>query len=183
MLIYWLSPSRFSLLRSLSLCVIVGPWMFLYRHYTSNLSCLISNSLKSRNVYRSRSHVAAQQDQISCNLLAGNLLGKHKASMEIKQESHAQLSSLANLCFSCAMSLPWTTPCWLLTLWLPLLAIPPLHSACSYNPICATWNFTLVVWSVMVLWVATNGAAMKPRAFYGAWHKVVLLRTCWYWGF
>ena len=47
-------------------------------------------------------------------------------------------------------------PHWLLTLWLPLLAIPPLHSACSYDPICATWNFTLGVWSVMVLWVATT---------------------------
>ena len=74
------------------------------------------------------------------------------------------------------MSLPWTTPSWLQTLWLYLLA----HSACSYNPICATWNFTLVVWSVMVLWVATNGATMKLRASYGrptqgcaAWHALV----------
>ena len=50
-------------------------------------------------------------------------------------------------------------PHWLLILWLPLLAISPLHSACSYDPICATWNFTLGVWSVMVLWVAT----MLPR--------------------
>ena len=47
-------------------------------------------------------------------------------------------------------------PCWLLTLWLPLFAIPPLHSACSYDPICATWKFTLGMWSVMVLWVATT---------------------------
>ena len=61
------------------------------------------------------------------------------------------------------MSLPWTTPCWVQTLWLSLLA----HSACSYNLICATWNFTLVVWSVMVLWVATNGAVTKPRAYCG----------------
>ena len=47
-------------------------------------------------------------------------------------------------------------PRWLLTLWLPLLAIPPLHIVCSYNLICATWNFTLGVRSVMVLWVATT---------------------------
>ena len=46
-------------------------------------------------------------------------------------------------------------PCWLLNLWLPLLAIPPMHSACSYDPVSVTWNFTLGVWSVMVLWVAT----------------------------
>ena len=49
----------------------------------------------------------------------------------------------------------WSPPCWVLTLWLPLFAIPPLHSACSYDPICATGKFTLGVWSVMVLWVAT----------------------------
>ena len=100
-----------------------------------------------------------------------------KACVKIKQESHAQLPSLANLRFSCAMSLPWTTLCWFLTLWLPLLTIPPLHSACSYNPIRATWNFTLVVWSVMVLWVAT----MVPRWNQGHpmdhGHKVVLLGT------
>jgi hypothetical protein len=35
----------------------------------------------------------------------------------------------------------------------------------------------------MVLWVATNGAAMKPRASCGCTHKVVLLGTRWYHGF
>jgi hypothetical protein len=43
----------------------------------------------------------------------------------------------------------------------------PLYNACFYHPNCVTWNFTLVVWSVMVLWVATNGAATKPRASCG----------------
>ena len=56
----------------------------------------------------------------------------------------------------CCVLIIGSPPCWLLTLWLPLLAIPPLHSAYSYDPICATWNFTLGVWSVMVLWVATT---------------------------
>ena len=101
------------------------------------------------------------------NLSFGNHLGRRKACGEFKQESLAQLSLAIKLCFSYAMSLPWTTPCWLLTLSLPLLAIPPLHSAYSYHPIYTTWNFTLVVWSVMVLWVATNGATMKPIASCG----------------
>ena len=106
-----------------------------------------------------------------------------KACVKIKQESHAQLSSLVNLvnlCFSCAMSLPWTTPCWLLTLWLPLLAIPPLHSACSYDPICATWNFTLGVWSIMVLWVATTVPRWNRGHPVDRGHKVVLLGMHWY---
>ena len=95
-------------LQIISLLYQLNLWV-VYWLYPSNLTCLISNSLKSQNVYRSWSHVAAQQDQISCNLLFGNLLGNCKTCVELKQESHTQLSSLVNLCFSCAMSLPWTT--------------------------------------------------------------------------
>ena len=32
---------------------------------------------------------------------------------------------------------------------------------------CATWNFSLSVWSIMVSWVVANGAATKPRASCG----------------
>jgi hypothetical protein len=38
------------------------------------------------------------------------------------------------------------------------------------QPIGATWNFTFVVCLVMVLWVAADGAATKPRASYGCRH-------------
>ena len=48
--------------------------------------------------YQSWSHVAAQQDQISCLSLYGNHFGGHKAYMEILQESPAQLSSAIRLC-------------------------------------------------------------------------------------
>ena len=75
-------------LQIISLIYQLNLWV-VYWLYPSNLTCLISNSLKSQNVYRSRSHVAAQQDQISCNLLSGNPLGKRKAYAELKQESHA----------------------------------------------------------------------------------------------
>jgi hypothetical protein len=44
---------------------------------------------------------------------------------------------------------------------------PPLYNACFYHPNYVTWNFTLVVWSVVVLWVATNGATTKPRSSCG----------------
>jgi hypothetical protein len=58
----------------------------------------------------------------------------------------------------------WSPPCWFLTLWLSLFAIPLLHNACSYNLIGATRSFTLVVCSVMVPRLAIYGAAMEPRA-------------------
>ena len=73
-------------------------------------------------------------------------------------------------------------PCWLQTLWLSLFAIPLLHNACSYNLIGATRNFTLVVSSVMVLWLTFYGAMTKLRASCGRAHKVVLLGTRWYQG-
>jgi hypothetical protein len=38
------------------------------------------------------------------------------------------------------------------------------------QPIGATWNFTFIVRLVMVLWVATDGAATKPRASCGCRH-------------
>jgi hypothetical protein len=38
------------------------------------------------------------------------------------------------------------------------------------QPIGATWDFTFIVRLVMVLWVATDGAATKPRASYGCRH-------------
>jgi hypothetical protein len=68
------------------------------------------------------------------------------------------------LCCVLIFGLP---PCWLLTLWLPLLAITPSLSACSYNPICATWNFSFGEGLVMVLRLAFYGAATKPRASCG----------------
>jgi hypothetical protein len=40
------------------------------------------------------------------------------------------------------------------------------------QPIGATWNFTFVVRLVMVLWVAADGAATKPRASCGCRHMV-----------
>ena len=58
----------------------------------------------------------------------------------------------------------WSPPCWFLTLWLSLFAIPLLHNACSYNLIGATGNFTLGVCPVMVPWLAIYGAATEPRA-------------------
>ena len=69
----------------------------------------------------------------------------------------------------------WSPPCWFLTLWLSLFAIPLLHNACSYNLIGATGNFTLVVCPVMVPRLAIYGAATKPRASCGCTHKAVLL--------
>jgi len=80
-----------------------------YWLYPSNLVCFISKYLKSLNVYQSWSHVAAHKIKSHVTLLSGNLLGKDQACVELKQESHAQLSMLVNLCFSCAMPLPWTT--------------------------------------------------------------------------
>jgi hypothetical protein len=38
------------------------------------------------------------------------------------------------------------------------------------QPIGATWNFTFIVRLVMVLWVAADGATMKPRASCGCRH-------------
>ena len=65
------------------------------------------------------------------------------------------LQQLGYVLLRCVLTF-WSPPCWFLTLWLSLFAIPPLHSACSYDPIWATWKITLGVWSVMVLWVATT---------------------------
>jgi hypothetical protein len=108
------------------------------------------------------------------NLLSSNLPGKLKACVELKQESHAQLSLLVNPYFSCAMSLPWTTPCWLQTLWLPLL-LSLFASACSYATNLCHVRF-------LVGCMFGNGVLIKDRQChdetespYGCTHKVVLL--------
>ena len=98
-----------------------------------------------------------------------------------------------NLILSCLWQLSYvllrcvlifrSPPCWFLTLWLSLFAIPLLHNACSYNLIGATGNFTLGVCPVMVPWLAIYGAMTKPRASCGCTHKAVLLGTRWYRGF
>ena len=122
----------------------------------SNLVYFVSNSFKSLDVYQSWSHVAARQDQISCNLY---LVITMVDTMRLwKLNKSLLLSCLRQLGYVllCCVLIFWSPPCWVLTLWLPLFAIPPLHSACSYDPICVTWKFTLGVWSVMVLWVATT---------------------------
>ena len=124
--------------------------------YPPSLVCFVSNSFKSLDVYQSWSHVAAQQDQISCNLYLVITLVDPRRKWKLSKS--LLLSSLWRLGYVllCWVLIFWSPPCWVLTLWLPLFAIPPLHSACFYDPICATWKFTLGVWSVMVLWVATT---------------------------
>ena len=116
----------------------------------------VSNSFKSLDVYQSWSHVAAQQDQISCNLyLVITLVDPRRKWKFSKSPLLSCLRQLGYVLLRCVLIFR-SPPCWLLTLWLPLFAIPPLHSACSYDPICATWKITLGVWSVMVLLVATT---------------------------
>ena len=96
-------------LQIISLLYQLNLWV-VYRLYPSNLACLISNSLKSWNIYQSWSRVVAQQDQISYySFYLVISLVKTRRAWKLKQESHARLSSLVNLCFFCAMSLPWTT--------------------------------------------------------------------------
>ena len=98
---------------------------------------------------------------------------------KFKQESHAQSSSLVNLCFSCAMSLPWTTPCWLLTLWLPLLAIPPCMVLAPMQP-----NLCHV--RILVGCMFSNGGTIsdlwcdETESPCGCTHKAVLLGMRWY---
>jgi len=44
---------------------------------------------------------------------------------------------------------------------------PPTYSLSIYDPIHATWDFSLVMCLVMVLWLTTNDATTKPRTSYG----------------
>jgi hypothetical protein len=86
---------------------------------------------------------------------------------EITQKSHAQSPSAMELCSLVRCFNLRIASLLILNLVNTFVCYPSLFNACCYHPNCVTWNFTLVVWSVMVLWVATNGAATKPRASYG----------------
>jgi hypothetical protein len=98
------------------------------------------------------------------NLSSGNHLGGRKACVELNKNLMLSCLRQFNYVLLCSVLIFRSPPCWLQTLWLPLLAIPPLLSVCSYNPICATWKFTLGVCSVMVLWFAFYSVMTKPRA-------------------
>ena len=74
------------------------------------------------------------------------------------------LQQLGYVLLRCVLTF-WSPPCWFLTLWLSLFAIPPLHSACSYDPICATWkknHFGCVISNGVMS--SNYGAATEPRA-------------------
>jgi hypothetical protein len=127
------------------------------------------------DVYQSWSHVVVQHDKSHGNLSSGHHLGERKACVEFKQESHAQLSLAIELCSLVPCFDLWIASLLILNLMTTFACYPSLYGPCSYNLIGATWNFTFVVRLVMVLWVATNGAATKPGAYCGCTHKVVLL--------
>jgi hypothetical protein len=114
------------------------------------------------------------------NLLSSNHLGGRKACVKMWQESPAQFLRQVIYDLLCCVLIFRSPSCWLLTLWLPLLAITPSHSAYSYNSISATWKFSIgcvftngvmisIPWCYdkieSLLWARTQGCT--------AWHVLV----------
>jgi hypothetical protein len=113
------------------------------------------------------------------NLLSGNLLGKRKPCVELKQEPHTQLSTLVNLCLSYAISLPWTT----------LVASKPYGHLCLLSLLCLVLVHAIPMCHVgfLVGCMLSNGVLIKNQrcrdeieSLLGGRHKAVLLGTHWY---
>ena len=67
-------------------------------------------------------------------------------------------------------------PCWLLTLWLPLFAIPPSHGACSLQPNLCHMKIQVGCMFSNGVMSSNYGATIEPRA--SLWSAGTWL-CCW----
>ena len=137
-------------------------YLYMAYPFSSMDVAVIFGSLMSLKAYQSRSHGRfILIIKSHANLWSDNLHVDHKIILWVEENSHVMLF--------CQQSL------------LQLRSHSYFLSHTLMGSIYLCYVDFLLVTLVMVLWLTTDGAATKPRAYYGA-HMVELLGTRWYRG-